>query len=260
MVCIASHQRALSCRGARSARRGRGSALEEAAVRLYILITATRLKKFRPYCAQCSMATSSTLTSGAPAGAPRFRTARMDSQASTAHMPSFSRTWSAPVPKLSSPHTEHLPARAVANNPPFQDPWECACPPRRAAAGPGGAGRCGLPGRALSQAARAGHCRRQRAHSILCVKGLQGDMASSAHGGRVGVRGEGAGRARVHEVAEELPAGGHLEEGQALRGRHAVQRAAGRHAARHALRAPRRALGPAACSGIPEPEVENLNK
>mmetsp|Transcript_2328 Transcript_2328/g.8215 ORF Transcript_2328/g.8215 Transcript_2328/m.8215 type:complete len:206 (-) Transcript_2328:239-856(-) len=34
----------------------------------------------------------------------------MESQLSTAHMPSFSRTWSLPVPKLSSPHTEHLPA------------------------------------------------------------------------------------------------------------------------------------------------------
>ena len=34
----------------------------------------------------------------------------MESHASTAHMPSFSRTWSLPVPNDSSPHTLHLPA------------------------------------------------------------------------------------------------------------------------------------------------------
>lgn len=36
----------------------------------------------------------------------------MDSQASTAQRPSFSLTWSLPVPNDSSPHTEHFPACA----------------------------------------------------------------------------------------------------------------------------------------------------
>ena len=39
-----------------------------------------------------------------------LRYANIDNQASTAHGPSFSRTWSAPVPKDSSPHTDKRPA------------------------------------------------------------------------------------------------------------------------------------------------------
>lgn len=46
-----------------------------------------------------------------PACLTLFLWARMDSQASTAKMPSFSRMWSPPVPNDSSPQTEHLPAQ-----------------------------------------------------------------------------------------------------------------------------------------------------
>jgi hypothetical protein len=39
-----------------------------------------------------------------------LRTARMFSQSSTAQRPSFSRTWSEPVPALSSPQIVAMPA------------------------------------------------------------------------------------------------------------------------------------------------------
>lgn len=69
------------------------------------------LKKFLPYLAQCSIAMSSTLTFFPPTGTSLFLKARMESQDRTAHRPSFSLTWSAPVPKLSSPQIEHIPVR-----------------------------------------------------------------------------------------------------------------------------------------------------
>ena len=62
--------------------------------------------------AQCSLATSSTVNRPSPSFLSLFFFARMDSQASTAQRPSFSLTWSLPVPKDSSPHTEHFPACA----------------------------------------------------------------------------------------------------------------------------------------------------
>ena len=79
------------------------------------------MKKFLPYWVQWSFNISSTLC---------LRMARIDSQANTAQMPSFSRMWSEPVlfirkihhlerkginrlgnyPKLSSPHKDNRPA------------------------------------------------------------------------------------------------------------------------------------------------------
>jgi hypothetical protein len=56
------------------------------------------------------MTMSFTLTSWPPSGTSLFLCARMASHASTAHSPSFSRTWSAPVPNDSSPQMEHLSA------------------------------------------------------------------------------------------------------------------------------------------------------
>ena len=53
---------------------------------------------------------SSTVTSFSPTATPSFFFARMLSQLSTVQRPSFSRTWSELVPKLSSPHTEHRPS------------------------------------------------------------------------------------------------------------------------------------------------------
>ena len=44
-----------------------------------------------------------------------------------------------------------------------------------------------------------------------------------------------SGRTGVHEVGEELPAGGDLEKGQPQALCHPVQRSAGRHRPRHAL-------------------------
>mmetsp|Transcript_5427 Transcript_5427/g.9377 ORF Transcript_5427/g.9377 Transcript_5427/m.9377 type:complete len:242 (+) Transcript_5427:762-1487(+) len=69
-----------------------------------------RLKKLRPYVFQCSKAMSRTVTICPPSGTPLFRSAKMESHARTAKMPSFSRMWSPPVPKDSSPHTLHLSA------------------------------------------------------------------------------------------------------------------------------------------------------
>ena len=64
----------------------------------------------RPYSAQCSLVICSTVTFSPPTGTSLLRSARMESHASTAHGPSFSRMWSEPVPKDSSPQMDRRPA------------------------------------------------------------------------------------------------------------------------------------------------------
>lgn len=65
-----------------------------------------RVKKSRPYLLQCSRITSRMLTDLPSA----WREARMETQQRKAQIPSFSRMWFEPVPKLSSPHTEAISA------------------------------------------------------------------------------------------------------------------------------------------------------
>ena len=124
------------------ARSHQGSATPQSAVTC--AGRTAHLKKLRPYVFQCCMAMSSTVTS-LPPSVLLFLAARMDSHASTAQRPSFSRTWSLPVPKDSSPHTEQRPAvqgpLSVGHN--GKAVMSCPRAPHRAAASKTGAVCCG---------------------------------------------------------------------------------------------------------------------